>query len=72
VFGYSLPRLGDAIQVNGWYYLGHRDRVFGDCISISASRKLGAAEELPKKKSDEKKTDKKSVEKGTKDAISDN
>lgn len=54
VSDYSLAREGDSVQVNGWYYLGHRDRVFSTQLSISSKQKLGPEEGTNKKPTSKK------------------
>lgn len=49
VSDYSLAREGDTVQVTGWYYLGQRDRVFSNRLSISSTQKLGLEEGTEKK-----------------------
>jgi hypothetical protein len=71
VSDYSLAREGDSVQVNGWYYLGQRDRVFGNRISISSKQKLGMEEGADKKASNKKEPPKgDDVEKALEDLFS--
>lgn len=68
---YSLAREGDTVQVTGWYYLGQRDRVFSNRLSISSKEKLGTEEGAEKKSPAKKEPPKKDdVEKALEDLFS--
>ncbi|MCA9124341.1 MAG: hypothetical protein H6822_07975 [Planctomycetaceae bacterium] len=71
VSDYSLAREGDTVELTGWYYLGHRDRVFSNRLSISSKEKLGMEEgkekKVPTKKEPATKDD---VEKALEDLFS--
>jgi hypothetical protein len=71
VSDYSLAREGDSVQVNGWYYLGQRDRVFSNRLTISSTQKLGMEEGADKKPAAKKEPpEKDDVEKALEDLFS--
>lgn len=71
VSDYTLAREGDSVQVTGWYYLGQRDRVFSNRLSISSTQKLGVEEAVVKKASTKKELPKEDdVEKALEDLFS--
>lgn len=71
VSDYTLAREGDSVQVTGWYYLGQRDRVFSNRLSISSTQKLGVEEGAVKKASTKKEAPKEDdVEKALEDLFS--
>ncbi|MEO8497343.1 MAG: hypothetical protein ABI614_19910 [Planctomycetota bacterium] len=71
VSDYSLAREGDTVRVNGWYYLGRRDQVYSNTLSISSKQKLGVEEETDKKGAKKKPAPKKEdVEKTLEDLFS--
>ena len=71
VSDYSLAREGDSVQFNGWFYLGQRDRVFSNRLTISTPQKLGMEEGADKKPAAKKEPPKEGdVEKALKDLFS--
>jgi hypothetical protein len=71
VSDYSLAREGDTVQFNGWYYLGQRDRIFSNRLTISSTQKLGTEEGADKKPAAKKVPPKADdVEKALKDLFS--
>ncbi|MBI2478806.1 MAG: hypothetical protein HYV60_09275 [Planctomycetia bacterium] len=72
VSDYTLARDGDSVQLNGWYFLGQRDRVFSNRLTISSTQKLGMEEGADNKKGSAKKEPPKKddVEKSLEDLFS--
>ena len=75
VSDYSLARDGDTVELNGWYYLGRKNRVFARTVSISSSHKLSMEVDSKKKSKKKSKADDKEektdVEKKLEDLFSD-